>query len=122
MFRDLWSAKLVEEPVQSRGVEIMSSASTPTIGTLGEGCRIRILNSLAQAGQHEVYELVFQHQGSLDNAPHRAKAKEQLMVILGALEITQLQIRHWYTPEAPRIMMPAALTPWRLQNHSNIQS
>ena len=66
----------------------MSSASTPTIGTLGEGCRIRILNSLAQAGQHEVYELAFQHQGSLDNAPHGPKAKEQLMVISGALKIT----------------------------------
>ena len=28
-------AKLVEDPVQSQGIEIMSSASTPTIGTLG---------------------------------------------------------------------------------------
>ena len=28
-------AELVEDPVQSRGIKIMSSASTPTIGTLG---------------------------------------------------------------------------------------
>ena len=49
-------AELLEDPVQSWGIEIMSSASTPTIGTLGEGCRIRILNPPGQTGQHEVYE------------------------------------------------------------------
>ena len=81
-------ANLVEEPIQSRGIEIMSAASTPTIGTLGEGCRIRILNSPNQVGQHEVYELSFQPKGSLDSAPHGPKAKEQLMVISGILEIT----------------------------------
>ena len=52
--------ELVENPVQSRGIEIMSSASTPTIGILGEGCHIRILNTPGQTGQHEVYEFVFQ--------------------------------------------------------------
>jgi DNA-binding XRE family transcriptional regulator len=80
-------AKLVEDPAQSRGIEIMSAASTPTIGTLGEGCRIRILNSPDQTGQHEVYELEFQPDGLLESAPHGPKAKEQLMVISGVLEV-----------------------------------
>tara|TARA_B110000208_G_scaffold105840_1_gene131286 strand:+ start:1296 stop:1520 length:225 start_codon:yes stop_codon:yes gene_type:complete len=73
----------VEDPVQSRGIEIMPAASPPTIGILGEGCRIRILNPPEQAGQHEVYELAFQPDGLLDSAPHGPKAKEQLMVIQG---------------------------------------
>ncbi|MDT2075439.1 MAG: XRE family transcriptional regulator [Planktomarina sp.] len=81
-------ADLVEEPVQSRGIEIMPAASTPTISTLGQGCRIRILNSPEKTGQHEVYELEFQSNGSLDSAPHGPKAKEQLMVISGVLEVT----------------------------------
>ena len=81
-------AELVEEPVQSRGIEIMPAASTPTIGTLGEGCKIRILNSPDQTGLHEVYELDFQADGLLDSAPHGPKAKEQLMVISGVLEVT----------------------------------
>tara|TARA_B110000879_G_C10663806_1_gene315308 strand:+ start:249 stop:437 length:189 start_codon:yes stop_codon:yes gene_type:complete len=61
----------------------MPAASPPTIGILGEGCRIRILNPPEQAGQHEVYELAFQPDGLLDSAPHGPKAKEQLMVIQG---------------------------------------
>ena len=81
-------AELVEEPVQSCGIEIMSAASTPTISTLGEGCIIRILNSPDQTGKHEVYELAFQPNGSLDSAPHGPRAKEQLMVISGVLEVT----------------------------------
>ena len=81
-------AELVENPVQSRGIEIMSSASTPTIGTLGEGCRIRILNPPGQTGKHEVYELAFLPDGLLDSAPHGPKAKEQLMMISGILEVT----------------------------------
>jgi transcriptional regulator with XRE-family HTH domain len=81
-------AELLEDPVQSWGIEIMSSTSTPTIGTLGEGCRIRILNPPGQTGQHEVYELAFQPDGLLNSAPHGPKAKEQLMVISGILEVT----------------------------------
>ena len=61
----------------------MPAASPPTIGILGEGCRIRILNPPEQAGQHEVYELAFQPDGLLDSAPHGPKPKEQLMVIQG---------------------------------------
>ena len=59
----------------------MLAAPTPTIGTFGEGCRIYIVNSPNQAGQHEVYELAFQPTGSLDNSPHWPKAKKQLIVI-----------------------------------------
>ena len=53
------SSELVEEQVQSHGIAPMSMASTPTVGTLGEGCRIHILNSPDQTGQHEVYKLEF---------------------------------------------------------------
>ena len=81
-------AELIEEPVQSRGIEVMPAASTPTIGSLGEGCRIRILNPPSQTGQYEVYELAFQPQGALDSAPHGPKAREQLTVITGTLQVT----------------------------------
>ena len=69
----------------------MLAASTPNIGTLSEGCRICIFNSSNQAGQHEVYGLAFQLKGSLDSAPRRPKAKEQVMVISGVLEITSVE-------------------------------
>ena len=69
----------------------MLAASTPTIGTIGEGGRIYNLNSPNQAGQHEVYGLAFQPKGSLNRAPHGPRAKEQLMVILGVLEIISVE-------------------------------
>ena len=75
-FCGLPPAKLVEESIQSRHIDIMLATSTPTIGNLSEGCRIRILNSPSQAGQHEVYGLAFQPKGSLESAPRRPKAKE----------------------------------------------
>ena len=51
-------AELVEDPAQSRGIEIMSAASTPTMSALlvkvaGFASLIRP----EQTGQHEVYEL-----------------------------------------------------------------
>ncbi len=54
----------------------MLAAPTPTIGTFGEGCRIYIVNSPNQAGQHEVYGLVFQPKDSLNRAPGGPKSKE----------------------------------------------
>ena len=69
----------------------MLETSNPRIGTLSEGCNLRILNSHNQAGQHEVYGLAFQLKGSLDSAPRRPKAKEQVMVISGVLEITSVE-------------------------------
>ena len=69
----------------------MLKTSNPSIGTLSEGCKIRILNSPNQAGQHEVHRLAFQLKGSLDSAPRRPKAKEQVMVISGVLEITSVE-------------------------------
>ena len=99
-------AELVEDPAQSRGIEIMSAASTPTIGTLGEGCRIRILNSPDQTGQHEVYELEFQPDGLLESAPHGPKAKEQLMVISGVLEVISGDNTAVVWQAIPRVMTP----------------
>ena len=69
----------------------MLETSNPSIGTLSEGCKIRILNSPNQGGQHEVYGLEFQLKGSLDSAPRRQKVKEQVVVISGVLEITSVE-------------------------------
>ncbi|MGB0798133.1 MAG: helix-turn-helix domain-containing protein, partial [Planktomarina sp.] len=58
-------AGLVDDNTTPRGIEVMSSAATPTIANRGEGCRIRILSAPEQAGSHEVYELKFQPGGAL---------------------------------------------------------
>ena len=80
-------AELVEGPVQSRGIAINSAASAPTIGPLGEGWKIRIINSPDQTGQHEVYKLVFQPSGLFNSVTHGPKAKRELMVISGVLKV-----------------------------------
>jgi len=67
--------------------EIMRAQRTPTIDSQGEGCRIRILSSPAQAGQLEVYEIQFTADGMLVSDPHRRGCIEQLTVVEGALTV-----------------------------------
>ena len=65
------------------GIEVVTASATPTIETQGSGCRIRILSPPEAAGEHEVYELIFEPGGALRSAPHGPGAREHLSVISG---------------------------------------
>lgn len=70
------------------GIEVISAGATPSIEMQGNGCRIRILSPPESAGEHEVYELIFDAGGSLVSSPHGAGAREHLTVISGRLNVT----------------------------------
>ncbi|MCF6273365.1 MAG: XRE family transcriptional regulator [Rhodobacteraceae bacterium] len=67
--------------------EVMRASRTPTINSQGEGCRIRILSPPDQAGQLEVYEILFTKNGALISAPHRQGCVEHMTVLEGALSV-----------------------------------
>ncbi len=67
--------------------EIMRANRTPTIDSQGEGCQIRILSPPDQAGQLEVYEILFAANGALISAPHRQGCVEHMTVLEGALSV-----------------------------------
>ncbi|MFD3191618.1 helix-turn-helix domain-containing protein [Sedimentitalea sp. HM32M-2] len=69
-------------------IEVIRADDVPTIDKLGQGVRIRILSAPEEAGQHEVYELLFEPGGILDSPPHARGAREHLTVIAGALTVT----------------------------------
>lgn len=67
--------------------EIMRANRTPTIDSQGEGCQIRILSPPDQAGQLEVYEILFAPNGTLTSQPHRLGCVEHLTVLEGKLNV-----------------------------------
>lgn len=67
--------------------EIMRANRTPTIDSQGEGCQIRILSPPDQAGQLEVYEILFAANGALISQPHRQGCVEHMTVLEGALSV-----------------------------------
>lgn len=69
-------------------IEVLRSASVPTIDNRGSGCTIRILSPPKDAGRHEVYELRFVSGGLLDSQPHIRGTREQLTVIEGTIVVT----------------------------------
>lgn len=69
-------------------IEVVRSADIPMIENRGTGCKIRILSPPEQAGQHEVYELVFDDGGVLDSQPHGRGAREHLTVLDGRVTVT----------------------------------
>jgi transcriptional regulator with XRE-family HTH domain len=69
------------------GIDVVLAAEAPTITGLGRGCRIRILSAPDQVGRHEVYELAFQPEGTLESEPHNPGAREQITVIEGQLRV-----------------------------------
>lgn len=84
-------AGLVDDNKTARGIQVMSSAATPTIANRGEGCQIKILNTPERTGIYEVYELRFRAGGALVSDAHGPKAHEQLTVISGILDVTSDQ-------------------------------
>lgn len=81
-------AGLLDAPASDDRIEVLRGADAPTIENRGEGCRIRILSPPEEAGQHEVYELVFSPGGALNSQPHRRGAREMLTVIEGRLIVS----------------------------------
>ena len=79
---------LDDETVDSTIKEVLRAHKTPTIDSLGEGCRIRILSPPEQAGTIEVYEIQFAANGILKSDPHQIGCYEHLSVLEGALKVT----------------------------------
>lgn len=81
-------AGLLDVSVPGNRIETLRSDDVPTIENMGNGVRIRILSPPEEAGQHEVYELVFSLGGVLDSKPHARGAREHLTVIEGVIDVT----------------------------------
>lgn len=69
-------------------IEVLRAADAPMIENRGSGCGIRILSPPEEAGQHELYELVFEAGGVLDSQPHSRGTREHLTVVSGAVTVT----------------------------------
>lgn len=69
-------------------IEILRAEDVPTIKSSDAGCSIRILSRPEDAGQNEVYDMLFEDGGALKSSPHASGTSEQLTVIEGALTIT----------------------------------
>ena len=74
------------EPASDR-IDILRASEVPKIDNIGQGVRIRILSPPEEAGHHEVYDLVFEPNGSLVSKPHTRGAREQLCVVSGTLTV-----------------------------------
>jgi transcriptional regulator with XRE-family HTH domain len=80
-------AGLLEDAAPASGIEVLRSGQYPSIDRRGTGCRILILSPPEDAGTHELYLLEFEPGGTLDSAPHRRGAHEQITVIEGSLDV-----------------------------------
>lgn len=80
-------AGLLEEASAESGIDLVRAGGAPQIDNMGQGCRIRILSPPEEAGQTEIYDLLFEADGTLKSAPHRRGAREQLTVIEGSVQI-----------------------------------
>lgn len=81
-------AGLLEEGDSAEQIEILRQTEVPSIDNMGQNCRIRILSPPEEAGGHEVYDIGFDGDGSLNSAPHARGAREQLTVLEGAVRVT----------------------------------
>jgi transcriptional regulator with XRE-family HTH domain len=69
------------------GIEVIRSEAAPVIAGRGQGVRIRILSPAEAAGEHEVYDLVFDSGGRLVSDPHGPGCREHLTVLEGAVSV-----------------------------------
>ncbi len=81
-------AGLLEETKTSDQIEVLRQAEVPSIDNMGTNCRIRILSPPEEAGGHEVYDIRFDHDGTLNSQPHARGTREQLTVLEGAVRVT----------------------------------
>ncbi|MCJ8322831.1 MAG: helix-turn-helix transcriptional regulator [Rhizobiales bacterium] len=81
-------AGLLDEEKPDKAIkEILRDEHTPTITSLGKGCRIRILSPAHQVGQLEIYEISFSANGELASEPHSSGCEEHLTVQDGAISV-----------------------------------
>jgi len=80
-------AELMESSSKA-SIEVLPNAAVPSIENQRSGCTIRILSPPEEAGNHEVYELIFTAGGLLDSAPHSPGSREHLTVIEGTVIVT----------------------------------
>lgn len=69
------------------GIEVVRANAAPVIGGRGQGLTIRILSPAEAVGVHEVYDLRFGADGTLDSEPHSAGCREHLTVIEGQIRV-----------------------------------
>lgn len=81
-------AGLMDQRDPGDRVDVLKAADVPTIGNMGQGCRISILSSSEDAGGHEVYDITFDPGGSLNSKPHSRGSVEQLTVLQGGVRVT----------------------------------
>lgn len=81
-------AGLLEDGETADRIDVLRDTQVPTIDNRGEGCRIRILSPPEDVGGHEVYDIRFKADGSLNSQPHKRGATEQLTVLEGKVRIT----------------------------------
>ncbi|MEM9845273.1 MAG: cupin domain-containing protein, partial [Pseudomonadota bacterium] len=81
-------AGLMDQREAGHRIEVLKAAEVPTIGNMGQGCRISILSPAEDAGGHEVYDIAFDAGGLLKSKPHARGATEQLTVLAGAVKVT----------------------------------
>lgn len=81
-------AGLLDETRTSDQIEVLRQAQVPSIDNMGQNCRIRILSPPEEAGGHEVYDIRFDNDGTLNSQPHARGTREQLTVLEGAVRVT----------------------------------
>lgn len=77
---------LDSNPVTDR-IEVLRADAAPTIDNRGQGCRIMILSPPEDAGQQELYTLIFAPGGRLASQPHGRGTREQLTVTQGSVTV-----------------------------------
>lgn len=80
-------AGLLDSGAREGQIEVLRADSVPTITNLGQNIRLRILSPPEEAGKHEVYEVIFGLDGSLDSHPHQRGAREHLTVTEGVVDV-----------------------------------
>ena len=81
-------AGLMDQRALTDVIETTRASEVPTIDNIGAGCRIQILSSPDQAGEHEVYDIHFTADGRLSSKPHARGAVEMLTVLEGRVRVT----------------------------------
>ncbi|MFK7746610.1 MAG: helix-turn-helix domain-containing protein [Roseobacter sp.] len=81
-------AGLLDASAAKLKIETLRANDVPTIENRNNSVTIRILSAPEDAGQHEVYEVIFGLGGVLHSQPHRRGAREHLTVIEGVLDVT----------------------------------
>lgn len=80
-------AGLLEQRDGGDQIDVLTTSDVPSIDNMGDGCRILILSPPEEAGDHEVYDISFNKDGSLTSQPHARGTREQLTVLAGRVKV-----------------------------------